>query len=95
MWLLRDWISNVSDRNTIMSVLQQDRLSEAHLYHCFDYLRQAIMCSGDTTLEKVVDFSGLKLPMTDGWGSQHECRDYDAIYAFAAEHRITNSTELD
>lgn len=26
---------------------------EIHLFHCLDYIRQAIMCTGDTTLEPV------------------------------------------
>jgi len=50
-----------------------------HSAHCFDYLRQSIMCSADTNLEGHTD-SG------PGWGSKHECTDYDALLAWANEH---------
>ena len=31
-------------------------LLRGHTAHCFDYVRQAIMCSGDLTIESAVDF---------------------------------------
>ncbi|KAH8798664.1 hypothetical protein F5884DRAFT_140348 [Xylogone sp. PMI_703] len=48
-----------------------------HVNHCFDYLRQAIMCSGDISLESVRNGS------VDGWNTKHQCRDYEAIKEFA------------
>lgn len=50
-----------------------------HSSHCFDYLRQSIMCAADTNLEGESDAG-------PGWGSDHECADYDALLAWANEH---------
>lgn len=50
-----------------------------HSAHCFDYIRQTIMCAGDTTLEG-------KTEAGPGWGSVHECVDYDALLGWANEH---------
>ena len=48
------------------------RPDDHHLRHCFDYLRQSLICLADTNLE-VVD---PKLGGTTGWG-QRRCRDFD------------------
>ena len=52
-----------------------------HVYHCVEYLRQTIMCHGDTALEGSLD----GLPGTSGWGTTHVCKDYDAVRQFAEE----------
>ncbi|CAI7594164.1 unnamed protein product [Penicillium viridicatum] len=63
-----------------------DQVSAAHLMHCFDYLRQTIMCFGDTTLE------WLPPPPNDtgstGWGFEHTCRDYNAISKWVEDNRL-------
>ncbi|KAG5926196.1 hypothetical protein E4U42_003536 [Claviceps africana] len=56
-----------------------------HLSHCWDYLRQSVMCSADTTLEwmgSTPDQDG-----TTGWGYRHTCRDWSAIFSWAQENR--------
>lgn len=50
-----------------------------HAAHCFDYIRQGIMCAADTTLEGQTEAG-------PGWGSKHECKDYDAVLKWANEH---------
>ncbi|KAF2852749.1 hypothetical protein T440DRAFT_466332 [Plenodomus tracheiphilus IPT5] len=54
-----------------------------HINHCFDYLRQAVMCSGDVALEGAAttfpegefgDRGG-----SDGWDGTHVCRDYGEV----------------
>ncbi|KAK0639570.1 hypothetical protein B0T16DRAFT_432338 [Cercophora newfieldiana] len=50
-----------------------------HSAHCFDYIRQALMCAADTSLEG-------KTESGPGWGSKHECKDYDAVLEWANEH---------
>ncbi|KAF2179743.1 hypothetical protein K469DRAFT_741531 [Zopfia rhizophila CBS 207.26] len=50
-----------------------------HSAHCFNYLRQGIMCAGDTTLEGETDAG-------PGEGSVHECVDYDAVLEWANGH---------
>jgi hypothetical protein len=52
-----------------------------HSTHCYDYLRQSIMCAADTTLEG-------KSELGPGWGSKHECKDYDAVVAWADEMTV-------
>lgn len=49
-----------------------------HSAHCFDYLRQSIMCAADTNLEGDTETG-------PGWGSEHTCADYDAVLAWANE----------
>ncbi|KAI1816200.1 hypothetical protein GGS20DRAFT_255060 [Poronia punctata] len=50
-----------------------------HSSHCFDYLRQSIMCNGDTNLEGETEAG-------PGWGSDHMCVDYDALRDWANDH---------
>ncbi|KAI8625617.1 hypothetical protein F5Y19DRAFT_479378 [Xylariaceae sp. FL1651] len=50
-----------------------------HSAHCFDYLRQSIVCAADTNLEGETDTG-------PGWGSKHECTDYDMLLAWANDH---------
>jgi hypothetical protein len=52
-----------------------------HTGHCFDYIRQSIMCAGDTTLEGLTEAG-------PGWGSKHECADYDALLEWANDHTV-------
>ena len=50
------------------------------------------MCAGDTALEKAVVVDGKVWRDVDGWGVQHECRDFEMIYNFAADHHAHNET---
>ena len=50
-----------------------------HTAHCFNYLRQGIMCSADTTLEGKTDEG-------PGEGSEHECADYHALLKWANDN---------
>ncbi|ATY60385.1 hypothetical protein A9K55_006840 [Cordyceps militaris] len=65
---------------------RRGQVSSAHLMHCFDYLRQTIMCFGDTTLE------WLPAPPRDngstGWGFEHKCRSFEAISHWVEENRL-------
>ena len=66
-----------------------------HLGHCLDYIRQAIMCTGDMTLEKaalhksVEDPDGPEVIGVRGWGTAHECKSWEAIYDFTRQHRAS------
>ncbi|KAK4493736.1 hypothetical protein PRZ48_014921 [Zasmidium cellare] len=59
-----------------------------HLSHCFDYLRQAIMCHGDTALEGRQTTFGSDVGGSDGWNVQHVCKPWDRIHDWLEEHRI-------
>ncbi|KAK6436656.1 hypothetical protein LTR95_007158 [Oleoguttula sp. CCFEE 5521] len=50
-----------------------------HAAHCFDYIRQAIICAGDTTLEG-------KTELGAGWGTSHQCVDHAEVLAWANAH---------
>ncbi|KAF3132954.1 hypothetical protein TWF703_007093 [Orbilia oligospora] len=50
-----------------------------HTAHCFNYIRQGLMCSADVTLEGKTDAG-------PGEGSEHECVDYDALLEWANNH---------
>ncbi|KFY58773.1 hypothetical protein V496_05976 [Pseudogymnoascus sp. VKM F-4515 (FW-2607)] len=74
----------------------ENQAAENNLGHCFDYLRQAIMCTGDTTLETaLMNDDGELVPGFDGWGDVHECRSYETIYDFAQAHRVNDETCLE
>lgn len=54
-----------------------------HAGHCFDYLRQAIACAVDTTLEPRDEVhSGVQ-----GWGVEHRCRNFEAVREWAESQR--------
>ncbi|KXH44577.1 hypothetical protein CNYM01_09538 [Colletotrichum nymphaeae SA-01] len=58
-----------------------------HLNHCWDYLRQTIMCNADVTLE----WRKYNEQVGTGWGYQHQCKDWDAIIAWAEKYRYSNN----
>jgi hypothetical protein len=67
-----------------------------HLWHCFDYLRQAVMCAGDMALEEAIAIEDGESPtrVTQGWGTSHQCRNWQMMYDFAASHRYRNSSGI-
>lgn len=67
---------------------QKEISHREHMGHCFDYLRQAIMCAGDTTLESAMELpNGELFPMVDGWGITHQCRSWDDAIEWTLAHR--------
>ena len=50
-----------------------------HDAHCFDYIRQGILCAGDTTIEGHTGDG-------HGWGSEHQCKDIKSIQEWVDEH---------
>lgn len=64
----------------LLSSAPIDNETQHHIGHCFDYLRQAIICCADSTLEwPSHSRSGQLLGNIDGWGVTHRCRDFNAI----------------
>ncbi|GAW18588.1 hypothetical protein ANO14919_080660 [Xylariales sp. No.14919] len=61
-----------------------------HLSHCWDYLHQAIMCHGDTTLEWVHEGD----PGSSGWGYEHQCKDFAAIFSWVEARKSVNHTGI-
>ncbi|KAK5653729.1 hypothetical protein OQA88_7885 [Cercophora sp. LCS_1] len=82
-------------RDVIIKYEKRDKsrfAGDGHEYHCLDYVRQAILCAGDTTLDyaddRVVDSDGkvTRYGFT-GANSTHQCRDWDIIKKFTEEHK--------
>ncbi|KAL2130837.1 hypothetical protein VTI74DRAFT_5880 [Chaetomium olivicolor] len=67
-----------------------DKLPEEgswHLNHCFDYLRQSIMCCGDVALEGQHTTFPPDVRGSDGWDAKHVCRDWGQVMAYLEGRR--------
>ena len=58
----------------------------AHVNHCTDYVRSAIMCHGDLTLEHAEQ--NITSPRAPGWGTAHKCRDWDVLASAIRERGL-------
>ncbi|KAL2045930.1 hypothetical protein ABVK25_011926 [Lepraria finkii] len=61
-----------------------------HVAHCFDYLRQGILCSADSSIEPAVD-------TVDGFlgaGFPRQCRDFEELKDWAEDHRALDAHGL-
>ena len=58
-----------------------------HAGHCFEYLRQALICNADASLEPF-DGSEEGFP---GMGFQRQCRDYDALKVYAEKYKALDA----
>lgn len=61
---------------------------EDHVSHCFDYLRQGLMCNGDLTLEWPRTEPDGRRFAVDGWGVEHQCRSWESIVSFMKENSV-------
>lgn len=60
---------------------------QGHIPHCFEYLRQSIMCCADTALEGQHTTFPKEVQGSDGWDAKHVCKDYDAVYKHLEKRR--------
>lgn len=58
-----------------------------HVQHCFEYLRQSIMCSGDLALEGDQTTFPDGSVGSDGWDAKHVCRDWTQIKDYLEANR--------
>ncbi|KAG2362352.1 hypothetical protein BDR07DRAFT_1609564 [Suillus spraguei] len=56
-----------------------------HSGHCLNFLRQAILCNSDTTLDPV--YINGSMSGTNGLGVTHICRDWSQVYAYTEENQ--------
>ncbi|KJR86041.1 uncharacterized protein SPSK_09947 [Sporothrix schenckii 1099-18] len=56
-----------------------------HPLHCVDWIRQALMCNVDLSLDATEDF------WTFGHESRHNCRDFIAVLSWTEENRYRGS----
>ncbi|KAI0476657.1 hypothetical protein F4859DRAFT_57130 [Xylaria cf. heliscus] len=61
-----------------------------HLTHCFDYIRQGIMCCGDVALEGEQTTFPEGFEGSDGWDAKHVCKDYGQILAYLNKNRAND-----
>ncbi|KAF2875138.1 hypothetical protein BDV95DRAFT_309506 [Massariosphaeria phaeospora] len=61
-----------------------------HIHHCFDYLRQTIMCAADTNME-VLD---RETHATNGFGQTKKCRNYEHVFAWAERYANSSDTGI-
>ena len=59
-----------------------------HIAHCFDYIRQGIMCAGDLSLEwGHPSEEGSTRRIFDGWDIPHQCRSWDQAVEWVGIHQ--------
>jgi hypothetical protein len=73
-----------SDEEQILT--KRHNLSQHHVQHCFDLLRQTLMCNADTTLQPYSP----RIKGVTPWGYPRICKDYDQIVEFAELYRTTD-----
>lgn len=60
------------------------------MVHCFDYLRQSLLCAGDVALEgDTAENKG-----ADGWGYVHVCKNRKEMERWIDENRFTCGRDL-
>ncbi|KAI0128578.1 hypothetical protein BJ170DRAFT_622196 [Xylariales sp. AK1849] len=62
-----------------------------HLAHCFDYIRQGIMCAGDVALEGRQTTFPEGFVGSDGWDAKHVCKSYDEVLDYLTENRADDA----
>ncbi|KAM3522582.1 hypothetical protein MY4038_008568 [Beauveria bassiana] len=62
--------------------------SHRHVEHCFRYLRQSLLCCGDTALEG--QDPNTDKAATNGVGAVHMCKDFEAIRSWAEDNRLVD-----
>ncbi|KAF2166609.1 hypothetical protein M409DRAFT_23243 [Zasmidium cellare ATCC 36951] len=59
-----------------------------HIAHCFDYLRQGILCAGDVTVEGNASWRFPDRKVEPPWGAEHMCRDWEGVREWADEKGV-------
>lgn len=67
-----------------------DRTSHPHIKHCFEYLRQSLMCLADGNLEAINSTTGI----VTGWQSERTCKNFDKLKAWADEWGVSGEEAL-
>lgn len=63
-----------------------------HDQHCFNYVRQMVLCAANTRLNPTNHVMPSGKLATDGIGLMYECRDWDKVYeAFEANHALNRT----
>ncbi|KAI9455539.1 hypothetical protein HD554DRAFT_2178429 [Boletus coccyginus] len=66
--------------------------SRYHVHHCFNYLRQMVLCAANTRLNPTNHVLPSGMLASDGIGLTYQCRDWDAVYeAFEANYALNRT----
>ncbi|KAF4307442.1 hypothetical protein GTA08_BOTSDO03728 [Botryosphaeria dothidea] len=67
-----------------------DHIVQKHVSHCLDIVRQQLMCTVDTGVLGQVWFQPSNAPLEAfvDFNTQHKCRNYEAVRAWAEAHQI-------
>jgi len=70
--------------------LKKPGTDTVHMDHCFDYVRQMLLCGGDMALAgsdlDVIGSSQLNVP--------HVCKNFDQLYSWLDEHKDNSHYQL-
>ncbi|KAF8436513.1 hypothetical protein L210DRAFT_3548224 [Boletus edulis BED1] len=99
-----EWASLVPAGNNGLVLLGQTRTyaivapppktvqARYHVHHCFNYLRQMILCAANTRLNPTNHMHPSGKLASDGIGLTYQCRDWDAVYeAFEANYALNRT----
>ena len=88
-WIL---IDGVMANDTKVYQKAEKLAKSEHVNHCFDYIRQGIMCAGDMSIEwPRVEPDGRRFAV-DGWGIPHECKSWVSSPTYATRLRTVLTT---
>lgn len=65
-----------------------DYRDNTHRLHCFHYVREAILCSADDTIELPRLRNGSHKGSIDGTLDVRRCGNSEALYALRAQHEV-------
>ncbi|KAK5989597.1 Oxidase ustYa [Cladobotryum mycophilum] len=62
---------------------------DGHTLHCYDYLRESIICAADSSLEPFRSRfdGGTEGNGVDGFGTVHQCRDFKQLFEWSEKFR--------
>lgn len=81
-------------KNTLLGAISQADSSMSgpqgdatHSLHCIDWLRQALVCNADLSLDATENYRAF------GQASKHQCRDFSKIHDWANEYGYKGSLD--
>ncbi|KAF7943519.1 hypothetical protein EAE96_011442 [Botrytis aclada] len=82
-----------NDAATTGTVLLDEELEphmrRSHMRHCIDFLRQSLMCCGDSSIERV----NPELNGVTGWGTEHVCTNWAELQGWVGERQRLDREE--
>ncbi|KAI9687652.1 MAG: hypothetical protein M1820_010423 [Bogoriella megaspora] len=94
-WMLLDGVVALDQSvdTTIFDIVKELNGEHGrHVTHCFDYLRQSVMCAGDMSMEWPRTEPDGRRFAVDGWGIPHECKTWDYIHEYMEKNHFNMST---